>query len=210
VTTKQHWDRVYSSRRPTEVSWYEPSPLASLSLISESQAPTGASIIDVGGGASTLVDQLLDAGYTRLTVLDIAGRALEQARERLGARSSLVTWLEGDVLTCDLPPHSFDIWHDRAVFHFLTDAEDQRRYAARARRALRHGGELVIATFASDGPNRCSGLDVARYAPDELAARFAGFDLVDHRHVLHRTPAGVDQRFVYCRLVQRATEDSNL
>ena len=185
-----------------EVSWYEPNPTSSLSLIAQTHASSGAKIIDVGGGASTLVDHLLDAGFTDLTVLDVAASALRRAQERLGTRGATVTWLEADVLACELPEHSFDLWHDRAVFHFLTNVADQESYVARVKRALRLDGHLILATFASDGPARCSGLDVVRYSPDQLAARFTGFELVEHRSPVHRTPAGNEQRFLYCRFVR--------
>jgi ubiquinone/menaquinone biosynthesis C-methylase UbiE len=204
VTTKAHWEEIYASRQPTEVSWYEPNPATSLSLIGETRVPKSASIIDVGGGASTLVDNLLDAGFTHLTVLDVAANALRRAQERLGDRARAVTWLEADVLAYDFPEQSFDLWHDRAAFHFLTNPIDQEQYVERARRALRHGGHLIVATFASDGPSRCSGLEVVRYGPEELAARFTGFQLVAHRNMVHRTPAQKDQRFLYCRFVSTA------
>jgi ubiquinone/menaquinone biosynthesis C-methylase UbiE len=204
VTTKEHWEQVYAARLPNEVSWYEPNPVSSLSLVAETHVSSGAKIIDVGGGASTLVDHLLDAGFTDLTVLDVAASALRRAEERLGSRSAAVTWLEADVLSCDLPERSFDLWHDRAVFHFLTNTAEQERYVERVERALRLGGHLILATFASDGPTRCSGLDVVRYSPDQLAARFTGFELVEHRSTVHRTPVGNEQRFLYCRFVRVA------
>jgi len=203
VSIKSHWEQVYASRESTEVSWYESTPTMSLALVAAAGLAKDASIIDVGGGASTLVDRLLDAGFTRLTVLDIAAHPLRVAQNRLGARASSVTWLEADVLTYELPERSFDLWHDRAVYHFLTGEAEQQRYVQRVERALRVGGNLVLATFASDGPTRCSGLDVARHTPEDLAARFADFELVEHRAALHRTPAGREQRFVYCRLVYR-------
>lgn len=158
-----------------------------------------AAILDVGGGASTLVDGLLDAGYHDLTVLDIAPTALHQARERLGVRADRVKWVEGDVLTASLLPASIDLWHDRAVFHFLTDAGDRAAYVDQVRRALRPGGFTIIATFAEDGPTRCSGLEVVRYSAEELHTSFGGeFRLVDTQPERHRTPSGVEQSFLYC------------
>lgn len=158
-----------------------------------------AAILDVGGGASTLVDGLLDAGYRDLTVLDIAPTALRQARDRLGTRADRVKWVEADVLTAGLPPASIDLWHDRAVFHFLADADARAAYVHQVRRALRPGGCTIIATFAEDGPTRCSGLDVVRYSAEELHTSFgADFRLLDTRPERHRTPSGVEQSFRYC------------
>lgn len=158
-----------------------------------------AAILDVGGGASTLVDGLLDAGYRDLTVLDIAPTALHQARERLGVRADRVKWVEGDVLTAGLLRASIDLWHDRAVFHFLADADARAAYVHQVRRALRPGGFTIVATFAEDGPTRCSGLDVVRYSAEELHTTFgADFRLLDTRAERHRTPSGVEQSFRYC------------
>lgn len=158
-----------------------------------------AAILDVGGGASTLVDGLLDAGYRDLTVLDIAPTALRQARDRLGMRAERVKWVEADVLTASLQPASIVLWHDRAVFHFLADADARAAYVDQVRRALRPGGCMIIATFAEDGPTRCSGLDVVRYSAEELHTSFgADFRLLDTRRERHRTPSGVEQSFRYC------------
>jgi SAM-dependent methyltransferase len=159
-------------------------------------------VIDVGGGDSRLADGLLTRGVTCITVLDVSGAALARARARLGPRSGLVNWIEADV-TFDWIAPMADIWHDRAVFHFFTDADERRRYADRMRRALKPGGSAIIATFADDGPQRCSGLPVVRYSPDALSAELgAGFELRDAVREEHRTPSGGAQQFVYCRFVR--------
>jgi ubiquinone/menaquinone biosynthesis C-methylase UbiE len=183
------------------VSWYQPRPELSLALIARTGAGPDSTIIDVGGGDAALVDALLDRQVGRVTVLDLSGAALTRARERLGPRANDVCWLEADVTQAVLPPRSFDVWHDRAVFHFLTRTDDQQRYVAAARDALRPGGYLIVTTFAADGPARCSGLAVARYSPDALRAAFGeGFDLVTSGSAVHRTPSGAEQRFTYCCL----------
>jgi SAM-dependent methyltransferase len=196
---KSHWERVYQSRRATDVSWYQPEARLSLELIRRVTHDMAAPIIDVGGGASTLVDSLLDAGHTDLTVLDLAPSALAAARLRLGSRSRLVHWIEANVLTAELPEHHYGVWHDRAVFHFLTDAESRRQYVRQARRAIRPGGHIIVASFAPEGPERCSGLEVVRYSPESMHAQFgSGFTLLESVAEEHRTPAGAVQSFVYC------------
>lgn len=199
MNSRSHWEQVYRTRRPTEVSWFQPHALRSVDLIRRVSPPPDGPIIDVGGGASTLVDDLLDAGYHDLTVLDLSPTALAEDRRRLGERAAEVTWIEADVLTVALPRARYRVWHDRAVFHFLTAPEDRRRYVAQARAAVRPGGYVLVATFADDGPTRCSGLDVVRYSPDALHAEFGtGFDLLVSEREQHRTPAGVLQAFIYC------------
>lgn len=193
-----HWDAVYAAKQPTEASWYQPRPTRSLELLRESGAGAGTSVIDVGGGDSTLVDALLEQGFHRVTVLDVSRAALARARARLGAAAERVTWIEADVTRVELPPARYDVWHDRAAFHFLTDAEDRARYVERAACALRPGGSLVLATFAPEGPARCSGLQVVRYAPGALARELGpAFALQHDVSEVHRTPAGVGQRFTY-------------
>jgi SAM-dependent methyltransferase len=196
--TRDHWERVHAGRESSEQSWFEEHAERSLALIRSTGLPPSAPIVDVGGGASTLVDGLLAAGFTDLTVLDLSSHALAAARARLGARAERVTWLHADVLEAPLAPSRFALWHDRAFFHFLVDEPQRRAYVAGLRAALRPGGFALIATFAEDGPTRCSGLPVRRYAPDELHAELGvGFDLVTHERETHTTPAGVEQRFVY-------------
>jgi SAM-dependent methyltransferase len=199
VKGKAHWDRIYRSVSPELVSWYQREHALSLDLIQGAVPDRSSAIIDVGGGASTLVDGLLAAGYRRLTVLDLSGVALAAARTRLGAVAARVTWLAADVLTAQFASHAYDLWHDRAVFHFLTDPSDRQRYVAQARLAVRPGGHLLIATFAPDGPPRCSGLEVRRYSPDELGVELgAGFLLLSSHREEHRTPGGRTQAFSYC------------
>lgn len=201
---KLHWEHVYESKRPDEVSWFQPQPVRSLELLEAAGVSSGAAVIDVGGGDSTLVDALLSRGFGDLTVLDVSGAALERARLRLGDRAAGVTWIEADVTHAELPTAAYDVWHDRAVFHFLTDPVERARYVALAARAVRPGGTLIVATFAPDGPTRCSGLEVARYDADGLAREFAeGFVLATGLADVHRTPAGGEQRFTYASLRRR-------
>jgi SAM-dependent methyltransferase len=195
----KHWDEVYERRAPDQMSWYRPHLAQSLSLIEQAGLPADAAIIDVGGGASTLVDDLLDRGHTRITVLDISTRAMATARERLGARAASVSRLTGDVTRFDLPEHEFDFWHDRAVFHFLREEQERVRYVAAVRRALKPGGHIVVATFGHAGPDRCSGLGVMRYSADEIHGQFGrAFRKIASFTEIHRTPGGVEQEFVYC------------
>lgn len=193
---KAHWESLYTTRQPTEVSWYQPEPTRSLELLRDFGAGPDTTIIDVGGGDSTLVDAVVARRLGRMTVLDISGAALQRARARLGDRAGEVTWIEADVTRAELPARAYDVWHDRAVFHFLTDPEDRARYAATAAVALREGGILLMATFAPEGPTRCSDLEVVRYSAAELARTLGdAFTLVRDFHDVHRTPAGGEQAF---------------
>jgi ubiquinone/menaquinone biosynthesis C-methylase UbiE len=196
---KQHWERVYGTKKPTEVSWYQADPRLSLSLVTEAAGDGRASIIDVGGGASALVDRLVERPNTEVTVLDLSGAALREDQNRLGEKAKGVNWIEADILNVELPENAYDIWHDRAVFHFLTDATDRRRYVAQVLRSVRKGGHVLVATFDEHGPERCSGLNVIRYSPEELHAQFgAPFRLLRSVHEDHLTPMGTTQKFVYC------------
>ena len=196
---REHWDRIYRTKSASDVSWYQPEATVSLDLIRRIAPETDAPIIDVGGGASTMVDGLLDAGYTNVTVLDLAGAALSISQQRLGDRAAQVTWIEADVLAATLPRAAYAVWHDRAVFHFLTDARDRARYVTRAHDAVREGGHAIVASFAPEGPTRCSGLEVMRYSPDAMHAEFGeGFQLLDSVREEHHTPSGATQAFVYC------------
>jgi SAM-dependent methyltransferase len=200
MDSKSHWERIYATKPPDRLGWYEPNLLTSLALIQRTGVARSAPILDVGGGASTLVDDLLDAGFEELTVLDIAAAALVQARTRLGERAERVQWLEGDVTELSLPAGHYAVWHDRAVFHFLTDAEDRAGYADQLWRALAAEGHVVIGTFAPEAPPTCSGLEVVRYTPDALHRELgASLILHEHRQALHVTPGGVEQRYLYCR-----------
>ena len=199
MDSRAHWESVYQSKRADEVSWFQREPALSRELIHRLAPDRSSRIIDVGGGASTLADVLLADGYRALTVLDIADGALAQARARLGERAGRVEWMAGDVRTVDLPVGAFDVWHDRAVFHFLMDPRDRAAYAAQLRRAVRPGGHAIVATFAEDGPATCSGLPVVRYSAEALHREF-GEDLapVESVRERHTTPSGHSQSFVYC------------
>ena len=198
MKTDQHWEQVYRSRSTTEVSWYRAHLERSLESIRRIAPNPNAAILDVGAGASTLVDDLLSAGYPRLTVLDIAASALESTRARLGKRAAEVNWLVGNVLDIELPAHHFDVWHDRAVFHFLTSASDRQAYVAQMTAALRPGGHVLIATFGPEGPLRCSGLEVVRYDAQSLSKELGkAFRLIDWTLEHHETPAGATQQFLH-------------
>jgi len=199
MNLKSHWDDVYLESGSEHVSWYQPRPRLSLELIRNAVPPPNPAIIDVGGGASTLVDGLLTAGYRRITVLDLSAVALADARKRIGQAAADVTWLEADILTADLPRGATDVWHDRAVFHFLTTADARERYVAQVKRNVRPGGYVLVATFAEDGPERCSGLEVARYSAEKLHSEFgADFQRVVSEREYHVTPWGTRQSFTYC------------
>ncbi|HJU89776.1 MAG TPA: class I SAM-dependent methyltransferase [Gemmatimonadaceae bacterium] len=199
MTRRDHWQAIYRHREATEVSWYQAAATVSVELIRRAASERDDPIIDVGGGASTVVDGLLDAGYRAITVLDLAPDALAVAQARLGARAAAVNWIAADVLETSFERGAFAVWHDRAVFHFLTRPTDRARYIAQVRRAVRDGGHVIVASFALDGPSRCSGLDVMRYSPESMRAEFGeGFRLVDSVREDHRTPSGATQAFVYC------------
>ncbi len=196
---RSHWEQVYRTKGPDQVSWFQPEAKLSLELIRLVAPARDTSIIDVGAGASTLVDGLVAAGYSRITLLDLSPAALIQAQQRLSNDADAVVWQEADVLTADLDAGAFDVWHDRAVFHFLTGAAERTRYLKQVRQAVRPGGFVLVATFAENGPTRCSGLDVARYTPEGLHAEFGtDFRLVESRREEHRTPGGAPQAFTYC------------
>lgn len=194
-----HWEQVYRTKGPDQVSWFQAEAQLSRRLIQRVEPDRTARIIDIGAGASTLVDGLLAAGYESLTVLDLSATALTLARQRVGSAATAVRWQAADVLAATFAEGSYDVWHDRAVFHFLTDDADRARYVAQVRRAVRPRGYVIVATFAEDGPSRCSGLEVARYSPTSLHEEFgAPFDLVESHRELHTTPTGVQQAFTYC------------
>ena len=204
VDRKQHWEEVYRQKAEDTVSWFQVHPEYSLELIREAGVKPADPIIDVGGGASRLVDHLLAEGYSDLTVLDISETALERAGARLGAKALQVKWLVAD-LTAWRPERRYRLWHDRAVFHFLTDPADRAAYRAGLKSALAPGGHAVIASFALDGPEKCSGLPVQRYSPETLAAEFGtGFHLSTSRHETHLTPAGRVQSFQYSVFLRHA------
>jgi len=195
-----HWDRVYAATPSTGLSWYEREPTTSVRLIEANDVGSSAVVIDVGAGASVLVERLLALGYADVTVLDVSGRALDEARQRLGKQSEGVAFIRQDVLRWE-PDRLYDVWHDRAVFHFVTASQDRDRYVEVATRAVRAGGWAVLATFAEDGPTRCSGLPVSRYSSEELADVFsAHFSLVKEDREEHLTPGGVVQPFTWVLL----------
>jgi SAM-dependent methyltransferase len=199
LQVKPHWEGIYSTKSADEASWFQERSGLSLDLIGRTGIDRKSAIIDVGGGTSRLVANLLAEGYSDLTVLDISAFALKLAKERLGAFAESVNWLEADITTVALPRQRFDLWHDRAVFHFLTDAIDRERYVHAVRNALRPGGHIIVATFGPDGPLRCSGLPVVRHSPDRLHDEFgAAFTLVEHASEDHETPFGTLQQFIYC------------
>ena len=197
--SKNHWERVYATKPAERVSWYQEHAEQSLRLIRSTGVACDAPIIDVGGGASTLVDDLLSAEYTALTVLDMSATALATAQKRLGARATRVQWIEADITAAKLPFHAYDVWHDRAVFHFLVSPEERRAYVETVLRAVKPGGHVIVATFAEDGPTHCSGLPVMRYSADALHAEFgAPFTLLRQEKEAHHTPTGGVQKFIYC------------
>jgi len=196
---KAHWEKVYETKLPTEVSWYRPHLEVSLQLVEEAAPNRDARIIDVGGGESTLVDDLLARGYRNLAVLDISSTALDGAKLRLGGDANDVRWLCGDVTKMVLPSQLYDVWHDRAVFHFLTSPADRAAYVRLVARALKPGGHAIVATFGPEGPTKCSGLDVVRYDSEALHDEFGSdFRLVKHLDERHETPSGTIQQFTYC------------
>ena len=202
---KSHWQGVYDQKRFTDVSWYQPVPVRSLELIATVGITEDAPVIDVGGGASTLVDHLVGRGFRDVTVLDVAERALAQAQNRLGELAGCATWLVADI-TAFQPERTYSLWHDRAVLHFLIDAADRRRYMEALRSALAPGGHLVLATFGPDGPLKCSGLEVRRYSPRMMAELLGPeFELQAHDIEFHRTPSGGLQQFL-CTRWQRRTQ----
>jgi SAM-dependent methyltransferase len=199
VERAEHWEHIYRTKGPDQVSWFQAEARLSRQLIERTVPDRTAPLIDIGAGASTLVDGLLASGYQDLTVLDLSPAALTQAQRRLGEIAARVRWRVADVLTAELPPASFDLWHDRAVFHFLVEPADRARYLAQVRTAVRPGGHILIATFAEDGPLRCSGLPVVRYSPAGLQEEFgASFPLVESHREVHVTPAGTEQAFTIC------------
>lgn len=204
MNRKEHWEQVYQTKAPDNVSWFQTRPAISLMLIESSGVGKDAGVIDVGGGASVLVDCLLDAGFSKLAVLDISAAALEHARHRLGKRAEAVEWLEADVTTFQAT-RRFGFWHDRAVFHFLTDKADRQKYVETLKRTLTPGGQVVIASFAIDGPLKCSGLEVAHYDAASISAELgAGFQLIEQVNEKHATPWATEQKFSYFRFAMSA------
>ena len=195
--SKQHWEQVYSEKTPVEVSWFQSEPTMSLQVIQAALPNHNDAIIDVGGGASRLVDHLLDRGYNNVAVLDISSQAIEHAKTRLGPRADQVEWFIQDI-TQFQAPRKFHCWHDRAVFHFLTDSDDRQRYVENLNRALESNADVLIATFAIGGPEKCSGLDIVQYDAEKIQEVLgAEFELLDVKHEIHITPGNAQQKFNY-------------
>jgi 2-polyprenyl-3-methyl-5-hydroxy-6-metoxy-1,4-benzoquinol methylase len=199
MDAQTHWEKIYTEKAPDAVSWYRPHLETSLVLIEQAATGVSASVIDVGGGESTLVDDLLARGYSNVTVLDISQTAIDANRKRLGKASECVRWLVANVTKAELERSAYDVWHDRAVFHFLTSPSDRVAYVRQATRAVKPGGSVIVSTFGPEGPTRCGGLKVVRYDADSLHQEFGvRFRLLDSRKEMHRTPFGTVQQFLYC------------
>jgi 2-polyprenyl-3-methyl-5-hydroxy-6-metoxy-1,4-benzoquinol methylase len=199
MSTRAHWDKIYSEKAPNAVSWYRSHLETSLGLIEQVSPARSAAVIDVGGGESTLVDDLLAHGYEDVTVLDISQTAIEANKNRLGETSKRVKWRVADVTQIELEASAFDVWHDRAVFHFLTSPEDRAAYVCQVARAVKRGGYVIVSTFGHGGPTKCSGLDVVRYDAESLHSEFGvHFRLLGSSNEMHQTPFGTTQQFLYC------------
>lgn len=199
MNKKAHWENIYSTKQATQVSWYREHLENSLQIILQTGVEKNAAIIDVGGGSSTLADDLLENGFADVSVLDISGKAIEKSKERLGKNARKIEWIEADITNVSLPENHYDLWHDRAVFHFLTSAEDRRKYVELVMRSLKVGGHIIVASFGLEGPVKCSGLDVVRYSPETMHDEFGSeFELVKSLKETHRTPFGTTQEFTYC------------
>src|ERR1039457_659516 len=204
MTLQDHWEHIYQTKHPVETSWFEPHLQTSLDWISEAAPDQSASIIDVGGGESTLADDLLTMHYRSLTVLDIAEAAITKSRNRLGAAAERINWLVGNVIEVALPPRAYDVWHDRAVFHFLIEPDQRLAYVRQLSSSLKIGGDGVIATFGPQGPEKCSGLVTMRYNAESLQRELGqDFRLVRSSVVEHHTPFGTAQQFLYCQFTLR-------
>lgn len=209
MNRREHWEEVYTSRSTEKLGWYAPHLEASIAWIKALDLALDAPIIDIGGGASTLVDDLLEAGYRSLTVLDISEVALAAARERLGKKSDRVNWLNADITSIELPADRYLLWHDRAVFHFLTEPADRHSYRQSMMTALKPGGHVIIGTFAPEAPPRCSGLPVRRYSLQQLTDELGrAFELEDQLKEMHVTPGGIDQMYQFC-LFRKIADDNH-
>ncbi len=199
MNTKAHWDKVYSTKLADAVSWFAPHLETSLKLIHTASTNKEAAIIDIGGGESTLVDDLFSEGYRNLSVLDISQKAIDVAKDRMGQNADSIQWYCADITQASLPEAYFDIWHDRAVFHFLTKQSDRARYIEQVKRSVKHGGYLIMATFGPEGPTKCSDLDIVRYDSKSLHNQFGeSFQLLESSTEIHQTPMGTTQQFLYC------------
>ena len=204
MSDREHWEAVHARKSPEQVTWYQPHLNESLRLVRSCGLAATARIVDVGGGSSTLVDDLLHEGHQDLAVIDLAENALQTSRSRLGPAAEDVQWIVGDATTTLLPDESVDLWHDRAVFHFLTEARGRQAYREQLLRCLKPGGHVLISTFAADGPDRCSGLPTVRYDPDDIVDELGeGFEKVAEARETHHTPSGGTQQFAYCLMRRR-------
>jgi SAM-dependent methyltransferase len=199
MNVETHWEKIYREKAPDAVSWYRPHLETSLALIEKAVPGRSVSIIDVGGGESTLVDDLLAHGYQNIAVLDISQTAIDVTKKRLGPAAEGVQWVTADIVDGELAPNAYDVWHDRAVFHFLTTLDQRVAYVRQVARAVRPGGHVLVSTFGPDGLTKCSGLEIVRYDADSLHAEFGvRFRLLDSIKELHNTPFGTTQQFLYC------------
>lgn len=194
---KKHWENIYSTKQLNEVSWYQPKPETSLKFIEELNIPKTASIIDIGGGDSFLVDNLLKLGYTNITVLDISQKAIERAKLRLGKKGEQVKWIEADVSKFN-PTETYDLWHDRAAFHFLTEEKEIENYLKSAKKGVKDFGKLIIGTFSTNGPKKCSGIEITQYSESTLSKKFSEFTKLDCQIIEHETPFNTKQSFIFC------------
>lgn len=201
MNRREHWDSIYRSKSETQLSWYQPHAERSLRFIRDTGVENDARVVDVGGGASTLVDDLLDAEFSNVSVLDVSEVAIQAAQSRLGPRARRVTWILADIISAALPGAWYDVWHDRAVFHFLTSESDRALYVQKLKASLKPDGHVVIATFGLAGPQECSGLEVVRYSPESLQLELGidEFELAAAEEEIHRTPLGMSQCYIYCR-----------
>ena len=199
ISPRSHWESVYKHKDPTNVSWYQKHPKISLEMIERTGVNKDAEIIDVGGGTSTLIDDLILNGYENVTVLDIADVAVRLTKTRIGNNTTLAKFITADITDVQLPPFYFDVWHDRAVFHFLTNPLDRKKYVEVVLNSVKPGGHVIVATFGPDGPDHCSGLEIIKYSPDALHDEFGkNFDLLHHITEEHATPFRTQQQFIYC------------
>ncbi len=199
MNVETHWEKIYREKAPDAVSWYRPHLETSLALIERAAPERGVSIIDVGGGESTLVDDLLAHGYQNITVLDVSQTAIAVTKKRLGSAAEEVQWVTADILNGELAPNAYDVWHDRAVFHFLAAMDQRVAYVRQVARAVKPGGHVLVSTFGPEGPTKCSGLEVVRYDAESLHAEFGvRFRLLDSIKEFHNTPFGTTQQFLYC------------
>ena len=199
MDNKEYWEKVYDTKAPDAVSWYAPHLETSLNLIHQATSNKDSAIIDIGGGEATLVDDLIARGYRDISVLDISQKAIDVARSRIGKPADKVRWYCTDITKATLPQNYFDVWHDRAVFHFLTQEDDRKKYVDQVIRTVKHGGYVIMSTFGPEGPEKCSGLDVVRYDPEHLHGQFGkSFKMINSSTELHKTPMGTTQQFLYC------------